>query len=88
MIRSYELGIMFLPPLSRRQRNGVPTCLATTESRASENFNGTLNTQRIELLPLPYRFPLITYDPKKDEPWVWDLVRESPDIFCSAFIPH
>lgn len=88
MIRSYELGIMFLPPLLGHQSNEIPAHLATIGSKAADVSEGVPKAQRIELLPLPYTFPLTTYDPRKDEPWVWDLVRKSPDIFGSAYIPH
>ncbi|KAG6972586.1 hypothetical protein JG687_00001387 [Phytophthora cactorum] len=89
MIRSYELGVMFLPPLLGRQSKETPSRLATIGSKAAEKSNvAGSDTQPTELLPLPYRFPLTTYNPKKDEPWVWDLVRESPDIFGNAYIPH
>ncbi|KAG7376670.1 tyrosyl-DNA phosphodiesterase 1 [Phytophthora pseudosyringae] len=89
MIRSYELGVMFLPPLLGCQRNGDLPRLVTLGSKAAEHSGVEGPDSRpTELLPLPHSFPLTTYNPKKDEPWVWDLVRENPDIFGSAYIPH
>lgn len=89
MIRSYELGVMFLPPLLAQRSKGSPPRLVTIGSKGAERSGVIVsNPQPIELLPLPYSFPLTTYNPKEDEPWVWDLVRESSDIFGNAYIPH
>ncbi|RLN97701.1 hypothetical protein BBJ28_00012097, partial [Nothophytophthora sp. Chile5] len=94
MIRSYELGVMFLPPLLTRESSGPPIRLSVIGSKAAEASGivareaSSARQQAAILLPLPFQFPLKTYDPKKDEPWVWDLTREDPDIFGSAYIPH
>ncbi|RQM15946.1 hypothetical protein DD237_004237 [Peronospora effusa] len=89
MIRSYELGVMFLPPVLGREKDGTLPRLVTIGSRAADHFSVAVpGNPIVESLPLPYNFPLTTYDPKKDEPWVWDLVRESPDIFGNVYIPH
>lgn len=85
MIRSYELGVMFLPTLLaglQERCHDQPLRLGVVGSTTA-----TQKDMRL-LLPLPYDFPLTTYDPKKDEPWVWDLVREEPDIFGACYIPH
>ena len=89
MIRSYELGVMFLPPILKREKDGALPRLVTIGSRAADHFDvaGPGNPS-VESLPLPYNFPLTTYNPKKDEPWVWDVVRESPDIFGNVYIPN
>ncbi|RLN47107.1 hypothetical protein BBJ29_008559 [Phytophthora kernoviae] len=90
MIRSYELGVMFLPPLLSRETGGPPTHLVTIGSKLAQHLDAETIDGATCRLPLPYNFPLssTTYNPKKDEPWVWDLVRESPDIFGSAYILH
>jgi tyrosyl-DNA phosphodiesterase 1 len=80
MIRSYELGVLFLP---RPTASSSPPQLAVVGSQAARDES----TPRL-LLPLPYGFPLKTYNPKQDEPWVWDLVRESPDVFGNCYIPR
>jgi tyrosyl-DNA phosphodiesterase-1 len=84
MIRSYELGVMFLPTLlaiPRERHEAQPLRLGVVGSMPATQQDARL------LLPLPYAFPLTTYDPKKDEPWVWDLVREDPDIFGASYMP-
>jgi tyrosyl-DNA phosphodiesterase-1 len=83
MIRSYELGVMFLPQLKTEDTDATPR-LVTVGSKSVDRSGD----EPTRLLPLPYGFPLTTYNPRKDEPWVWDLVRESPDIFGGAYIPH
>ncbi|RLN73418.1 hypothetical protein BBJ28_00011924 [Nothophytophthora sp. Chile5] len=94
MIRSYELGVMFLPPLLTRESSGPRMRLSVIGSKAAEDSgvvareDSNTQQQATILLPLPFQFPLKTYDPKKDEPWVWDLTREDSDIFGSAYIPH
>ncbi len=40
-----------------------------------------------EKLPLPYTFPLSTYQPSEDEPWIWDIVREDPDGYGDRYLP-
>uniref|UniRef100_K3WH37 Tyrosyl-DNA phosphodiesterase n=1 Tax=Globisporangium ultimum (strain ATCC 200006 / CBS 805.95 / DAOM BR144) TaxID=431595 RepID=K3WH37_GLOUD len=89
MIRSYELGVMFLPQLLP-----ASTAFTVIGSKAAAINAGTGISsvsgisQRPYVLPLPYGFPIKTYDPKVDEPWVWDLVRDEPDIFGSGYFPR
>ncbi|TMW64207.1 hypothetical protein Poli38472_012829 [Pythium oligandrum] len=78
LIRSYELGVLFLPSASSHQHlSVVGTPAANTED--------SIPTR---LMPLPYAFPLTTYNPKEDEPWVWDLVRDEPDVYGNCYIPR
>lgn len=82
MIRSYELGVMFLPTgLSGDSSSNMELCVSGSSVAAMGG-----ESERV-VLPLPYSFPIATYDPKKDEPWVWDIVREDPDIFGSCYFP-
>ncbi|KAL4144798.1 hypothetical protein PRNP1_013924 [Phytophthora ramorum] len=74
MVRSYELGVMFLPPLLAHQNGGTSPHLVTIGSKAAAGHSGvedfeSSEKQPKELLPLPYGFPLTTYNPKQDEPW-------------------
>jgi len=89
MVRSYELGVLFLPHLLRKSANapGGSHELAVIGSKAAAMSSGA-SPPRSMLLPLPYSFPIKTYDPKVDEPWVWDIVREDPDIFGNCYIPR
>ncbi|KAJ8574825.1 hypothetical protein ON010_g4387 [Phytophthora cinnamomi] len=80
MIRSYELGVMFLPQLlGPADDNCPPARLVTLGSKAAERSGVEVSeSQPTELLPLPYGFPLTTYNPKQDEPVVLptdELVR-------------
>ncbi|KAF1334963.1 Tyrosyl-dna phosphodiesterase 1, partial [Globisporangium splendens] len=89
MIRSYELGVMFLPQLSPTNK---AFAVIGSEAAAIDAATGIPSasgiSQRPRVLPLPYSFPIKTYDPKVDEPWVWDLVRDEPDIFGSCYLPR
>lgn len=91
MIRSYELGVLFVPQhiANEFRQLAVIGSKAAAQALLPKPIDGHATTiQRSLLLPLPYRFPIKTYNPKEDEPWVWDLVREEPDIFGSCYIPH
>lgn len=82
MIRSYELGVLFLPQFMVQDKNASLCVLGSP--RVKTNSVDSLLVQ----LPLPYSFPMTTYDPQEDEPWVWDLVRDEPDIYGSCYIPR
>lgn len=94
MIRSYELGVLFLPQLLAKKKKKKKK----TSSSASEGSSGKLvvlgskaaeqQDEKRVVLPLPYTFPITTYNPKTDEPWVWDVVREDPDIFGNWYLPR
>lgn len=97
MIRSYELGVLFLPQLLSKKSAGSATSaskLAVLGSRAAQASASDASKHTSErvtppfVLPLPYSFPVKTYDPKTDEPWVWDLMREDPDVFGNCYIPR
>lgn len=93
MIRSYELGVLFLPQLARNKATDAAAASDTSRQIALKVLGSpaaahTAGPDRTLLLPLPYAFPLATYDPKTDEPWVWDLVRDEPDVFGNCYLPH
>lgn len=89
MIRSYELGVMFVPrDISNKTQVSRQLTVVGSNATAQALSDDQSASQRRLLLPLPYRFPIKTYNPKEDEPWVWDLVRDEPDIFGSCYIPH
>ncbi|GMF44127.1 unnamed protein product [Phytophthora fragariaefolia] len=76
MIRSYELGVMFLPQLLQPDATSPPVRLATIGSKAAEHSDVEASEiQPPELLPLPYGFPLATVVLPTDE-----LVR----VECAA----
>ncbi|KAJ0408287.1 hypothetical protein ATCC90586_008237 [Pythium insidiosum] len=88
MIRSYELGVLFLPQLcpdSPTQYRIVGSADNTPPASSSTNPS---SCEQTVYLPLPYGFPIKTYDPTRDEPWVWDLVREDPDVYGHCYIPR
>ncbi|KAH6936847.1 hypothetical protein HPB50_023726 [Hyalomma asiaticum] len=73
MIRSYELGVLFLPA-----NFGKATTFVVSDGSSG---NGAL------FLPLPYDMPLVPYT-KDDEPWTWDSQhRELPDRFGNMWCP-
>ncbi|TYZ61228.1 hypothetical protein PybrP1_011573 [[Pythium] brassicae (nom. inval.)] len=87
LIRSYELGVLFLPQLLRKTSGSDSSAskLVVLGSKAADRSRAG---EAPFVLPLPYSFPLKTYDPKVDEPWVWDLVREDPDVFGNCYLPR
>ncbi|KAH9104914.1 hypothetical protein AeMF1_019144 [Aphanomyces euteiches] len=71
MIRSYELGVLFLPT------EDVPNLRFAHEScvePASLYF------------PLPFRWPPTRYNSKTEEPWCWDIERTEKDIFGQVYL--
>lgn len=94
MIRSYELGVLFLPQLLEKKTNNSSSARTASEGSNKLVVLGSKaqqqqSTQRNQfVLPLPYSFPLTTYNPKTDEPWVWDVMREDPDIFGNCYLPR
>ncbi|GFS72077.1 tyrosyl-DNA phosphodiesterase 1 [Nephila pilipes] len=64
MIRSYELGVLFLPKFFEVEFFSIP---------------GNVTTDFNKLFPVPYDIPLEPYS-KNDEPWIWDIPHiKAPD---------
>ncbi|KAF8774039.1 Tyrosyl-DNA phosphodiesterase 1 like protein [Argiope bruennichi] len=64
MIRSYELGVLFLPKFFEME-------LFSTPASVKKDFS--------KLFPVPYDVPLTPYS-KDDEPWIWDIPHiKAPD---------
>jgi tyrosyl-DNA phosphodiesterase-1 len=81
MIRSYELGVLFLPPRSTDSQSFKLT------SFTDENHdNSHLSMQHTSLsFPLPYQWPPTTYNIKTDEPWIWDKEYQELDAFGATY---
>ncbi|GBL77991.1 Tyrosyl-DNA phosphodiesterase 1 [Araneus ventricosus] len=64
MIRSYELGVLFLPKFFEMELFSTPASVKKDLSK---------------LFPVPYDIPLTPYS-KDDEPWIWDIPHvKAPD---------
>ncbi|CAL1274761.1 unnamed protein product [Larinioides sclopetarius] len=64
MIRSYELGVLFLPKFFEMELFSSP---------------GSVKKDLRKLFPVPYDIPLSPYS-KDDEPWIWDIPHiKAPD---------
>ncbi|XP_033125892.1 tyrosyl-DNA phosphodiesterase 1-like isoform X2 [Anneissia japonica] len=75
MIRSYEIGVLFLPKHYNPSGDGYFT-VEDSESGA----------KRLSF-PLPWDLPLMPYQ-AKDSPWVWDVPHtEKPDSNGNAWVP-
>ncbi|GIY64653.1 tyrosyl-DNA phosphodiesterase 1 [Caerostris extrusa] len=73
MIRSYELGVLFLPKFFvRMELFSTPACVKKDLSK---------------LFPIPYDIPLEPYS-KNDEPWIWDIPHiKAPDRHGMMWCP-
>lgn len=90
MIRSYELGVLFLPSTIEKpvtvfsctdgselkQRGGIKTKLATL----CYNENRTAQSSEIIKLPVPYQLPPQPYT-SEDVPWSWDRRYTKKDVY-------
>ena len=75
-IRSYEIGVLFLPSQANGDTQGFSVGHMTEEcaSMSEEEF------------PLPYDVPPVPYE-GSDEPWVWDKVYTERDSHNQMWIP-
>ncbi|ETW08063.1 hypothetical protein, variant [Aphanomyces invadans] len=78
-IRSYELGVLFLPTDPPTPTRHFLRLLqhATTDAE--------LTTSSAMYFPMPFRWPPRSYNPKTDEPWTWDLERTDVDVFGQTY---
>ncbi|XP_071961744.1 tyrosyl-DNA phosphodiesterase 1-like isoform X2 [Antedon mediterranea] len=75
MIRSYEIGVLFLPKNFNQNGSGHFSVDDTESSQHCLHF------------PLPWDLPLKPYQPN-DSPWIWDIAHaEKPDSHGNAWIP-
>mmetsp|Transcript_4315 Transcript_4315/g.13024 ORF Transcript_4315/g.13024 Transcript_4315/m.13024 type:complete len:138 (+) Transcript_4315:1421-1834(+) len=98
MVRSYELGALFLPSLyvpesfsllhGRLHRTPRPP----GEARLRAEFErpppdgGGDGVKHDVVLPIPYRLPPPKYA-KSDRPWFWDGQFTKPDVFGRTWPP-
>ncbi|XP_020589645.1 tyrosyl-DNA phosphodiesterase 1 isoform X2 [Phalaenopsis equestris] len=92
MIRSYELGVLFLPSVINSNLSQFScTGNADMKQMASENIRTKLVTrcwngesdsssEIIVRLPVPYRLPAQPYCPE-DVPWSWDRLHVKKDVY-------
>ncbi|XP_054714721.1 tyrosyl-DNA phosphodiesterase 1-like isoform X2 [Uloborus diversus] len=72
MIRSYELGVMFLPKYFGMDMFSVP-------SKNVKNFS--------EIFPIPFDIPVEPYS-STDQPWIWDIPQiKGPDRYGNKWCP-
>ncbi|KAF8567902.1 hypothetical protein P879_02787 [Paragonimus westermani] len=86
MIRSYELGVLFLP---EKFQNGANCFTVTTPSdrpKTAMNSSSSGSSDKIKPtnaaipFPVPYDLPPVPYN-SDDEPWLIDVPHEKPDVF-------
>ncbi|XP_033734263.1 tyrosyl-DNA phosphodiesterase 1-like isoform X2 [Pecten maximus] len=74
MIRSYELGVLFIPKFFEMKGMFRTTCDADSIGGSSA-------------FPLPYDLPVTPYS-KGDKPWIWDIAhKELPDTNGNMWCP-
>ncbi|XP_019407940.1 PREDICTED: tyrosyl-DNA phosphodiesterase 1 isoform X1 [Crocodylus porosus] len=77
MIRSYELGVLFLPSAFG---------LDTAYFHVKENFFSE-NKESLASFPVPYDLPLEQYG-SKDHPWIWNIpYTKAPDTHGNMWVP-
>ena len=78
MIRSYELGVLFIPSLS----------FDSAEDN-KDNYFHILNSSQSNCnkFPIPFTVPLVPYN-SKDVPWTWDSAhKDAPDRNGNIWVP-
>ncbi|KAG5453037.1 tyrosyl-DNA phosphodiesterase 1 [Clonorchis sinensis] len=88
MIRSYELGVLFVPGQFQEKANCfrlVTPSRTTTPSDALKQIAG-MRTHSIPF-PVPYDLPPVLYD-TDDDPWVVDVRYSEPDVFGRFWRPN
>jgi tyrosyl-DNA phosphodiesterase-1 len=102
MIRSYELGVLFLPQTLK----SIPQFSCTEKSRSSLDslaLGKTIKTKLVTLcwkgdeeaepstktvrLPVPYQLPPQPYG-TEDVPWSWDRRYTKKDVYGSVWPRH
>ncbi|XP_039796383.1 tyrosyl-DNA phosphodiesterase 1-like isoform X2 [Panicum virgatum] len=102
MIRSYELGVLFLPQTLK----SIPQFSCTEKNRSSLDglaLGKTIKTKLVTLcwkgdeesepftktvrLPVPYQLPPQPYGPE-DVPWSWDRRYTKKDVYGSVWPRH
>jgi tyrosyl-DNA phosphodiesterase-1 len=95
MIRSYELGVIFLPSLVLK--SGIKFSCTDDYGLQQENVRGNHRSQLVTIcwqgekgrestptetvtLPVPYRLPPLPYT-SEDVPWSWDRQYRKPDVY-------
>ncbi|KAL1205929.1 Tyrosyl-DNA phosphodiesterase 1 [Cardamine amara subsp. amara] len=95
MIRSYELGVLFLPSPIKTQdckfsctENNPSTTKAKKETKdevekgklVTMTWQGDRDSPEIISFPVPYQLPPKPYSPK-DVPWSWDRGYSKKDVY-------
>ena len=83
-IRSYEIGVVFLPSLIQ-QGLQVSQARLVIPNTVDYDMPATLNdtsdgSTATVVLPLPYQLPPQRYQ-SSDEPWAWDKAFKEVDVF-------
>jgi len=72
MIRNFEVGVLFLPSLTKHSKSGKPYKFQA--SKAPGISDDTI------YFPLPYTLPLTNYG-ENEKGWVWDRQYIEPDVY-------
>ncbi|CAL8097441.1 unnamed protein product [Calicophoron daubneyi] len=89
MIRSYELGVLFLPECFQTGASCFPLSSLTSANANSEmgHLPGDCTlADEIPAFPIPYNIPLSPYR-KTDEPWIVDKPHTAPDTHGRIWKP-
>ena len=84
MIRSYEIGVLFIPS----EFEAGAECFKVISDIGQVNRKGPGDSGSDGVLfPVPYDFPLVEYF-KQDRPWIWDIPYvDKPDTHGTKWCP-
>ncbi|KAI4295847.1 hypothetical protein L6164_035847 [Bauhinia variegata] len=98
MIRSYELGVLFLPSLIKKRgctSNGslsketceIPRTRTRTKLVTLTGLSSTHSSSEVIPLPVPYELPPQPYS-SQDVPWSWDRRYSKKDVYGHVWPTH
>jgi tyrosyl-DNA phosphodiesterase-1 len=84
-IRSYEIGVLFLPSDQETSAGHTPFSVATTHPHGPGAGSSSVPGMGMRLVT-PFDLPLTPYT-REDQPWVWNARHMKPDSKGNVWTP-